>query len=218
MGLKKKGLKPTMPDIKITLSDEQQQMLTDEYKKACIEWLRSKPGTVPPPFEHWLAERALYGVRQSPVREHEIEELRTFNAIEELITRLQAHGFSLAHLEQRGAELGESADALAQAIVADLSLTRTRGKRIRELIEYYAKSPKEIADLGQVVVTNRAYGALHEAWRELVERTEKARDHLGEDKALGRVEGAVAILVGMNVMTRQAAREKTEAFRLHTPQ
>lgn len=206
-----------MPHIKISLTDEQQHLLTEEYKKASIEWLRNKPGTMPLPFEQWLAERVTYGVRQSPTREHEIEELRTLNAIEELITRLQAHGFSLAHLEQHGADLGESAEALAYAIVADLGLTHTRGKRIRELVEYYAKTPKEIADLGQVAVTNRAYGALHEACRELVERTEKARDHLGEDKALGRVEGAVAILVGMNVMTRQAAREKTEAFRLHTP-
>lgn len=206
-----------MPDIKIMFSDEQQRVLTDEYKKASIDWLRSKPGTVPPPFERWLADRIADSVQQAAMSRHEIEELRSFNAVEALITRLQTHGFSLAHLEQHRSELGEAADALAQAIAQDLGLSHARSKRIRELLEYYAKSAKAVADAGQVAVSNHTYGALHEIWRELVERTDKARDHLGEEKALGRVEGAVAILVGMNVMTRPAAREKTEAFRLHKP-
>jgi hypothetical protein len=207
-----KGRKPTMPDIKITLDEEQHHLLSEEYKKACIDWLRSKPGAVPPPFEQWLSRRLADNVRSAARSEREVEELRILNAIEQLVTHLQAHGFGLAHLGQHGAELPDSAEALAQALIADLGLPRVRARRMRELLEYYSRNAREIADLGLVTVTSRAYAALHEACRELIERTKIARPHLGEDKALGRVEGAVAILVSLNVMSRQAAREMADAF------
>lgn len=202
-----------MPDFKITFSDEQQRLMSEEYQKASIDWLRSKPGTLPPPFEQWLAERMVNSVGEAATNVREVEELRTVNAIEKLITRMQTHGFCLAHPGRHGIELPDAAEAFAQAVIADLGLSHGRVRRVRELLEYYSKSAKEVADLGHVTVTNRTYGALHEAWRELAERTGKARAHLGDDKALGRVEGAVAILVSLNVMSRQVAREKTEAFR-----
>ncbi len=202
-----------MPSINITLTDHEYRLLSDEYKKMSIDWLQANNSSVPPVFEQWLATHLMAGVGNAATPEREVAELRIFNAIEKLITGLQAHDFGLAHLERHDSALSESAAALGHAIAASLTLTQPRAKRIQELIEYYAKSPREIADLARVVVTNRAYGALHEAYRELVERTEKAVDHLGDDKALGRVEGAVAILVNLQVMNRQAAKQKTEAFK-----
>lgn len=203
-----------MPEISISINDDEHRLLSDEYKKMSIEWLRSKAGTVPPPFEQWLATRLTLSVRKAAAPERELQEIQSFTAIEKLITGLQQHGYGLAHLGKQGATQAEGASAFAQVLAHDLGFSAQRAKRIEELLGYYSKSAKEIADAAHVGVTNRAYGGMHEAWRELAERTSKAFDHLGEERALGRVEGAVAILVAMQVITRESAREKTEAFRL----
>jgi hypothetical protein len=47
----------------------------------------------------------------------------------------------------------------------------------------------------------------------LADRTDKSTERIGEERAIGRVEGAIAILVNMHVMDRHAAKEKTEAFK-----
>jgi len=203
-----------MRSITITINDEEQALLTDEYKKMSIDWLRSRPGTLPPAFEQWLTDRTVASIREGGRRGNETEEIRTVDAIEKLVTALHPHGFGLVHFGKAGVEVTDSADELVGKLAAELGLSRTRAHRIRELLAHYAKHPKEIADAGQVMVTRRTYGALHEAYRELVLRTEKARRRLGEEKATGRVEGGVAILVSLNVMTREAAQARTEAFRL----
>lgn len=201
-----------MPDITITMSDEEHRLLSDEYRKMSIEWLRDNASSLPPPFEQWVAARFVADMRQAAMNRHDIEEMHAISAIEKLVTGLQRHGFCLAHLGRQG----ESQDAiakLAQATASGLGLSQHTAKRLQELLEYYAKNAKEAADLAHVTITNRAYGMLHEAYRELIERTNKASDHLDDEKALGRVEGAAAILVSMHVMTREAAQEKTEAFK-----
>lgn len=203
-----------MPEIRISINDDEHRLLSDEYKKMSIEWLRSKAGTVPPPFEQWLATRLTLSIRKAAAPEHELEEMQSFTAIEKLITGLQQNGYGLAHIGRQGATQAESASAFAQTLAHDLGFSAQRAKRIEELLGYYSKGAKDIADAAHVGVTNRAYGGMHEAWRELTERTAKAFDHLGEERALGRVEGAIAILVAMHVITRENAREKTEAFRL----
>lgn len=202
-----------MPSITLALDDILQQRLADEYKRMSIEWLRSHPGTMPPDFSQWLVERLAAGMPQSSRSERELDEMRMVNAIEKLITELMPHRFGLVYLGKTQEELGDAIAELGQTLIAELGLSRTRTKRIQDLLAYYAKSPKEVADLGHVTVTNRAYGALHEAFRELAARTETARARLGEDKALGRLEGAVAMLVSLGVMSRETAREKTESFR-----
>jgi hypothetical protein len=203
-----------MPEINIIVNDEEHRALSDEHKKMSIEWLRAKPDSVPPAFETWLAARLAAGAPTTATPRRDVEEMRSFTAIEKLITSLQPHGFGLAQLGKRGAGPSSSVSGLAQALARDLGLSTQRTKRIEELLEYYSKNAKELADAAHVGITNRAYGALHEAWRELAERTAKAVDHLGEDRALGRVEGAVAVLVAVNVMNRDSAREKAETFRL----
>jgi hypothetical protein len=201
-----------MHTINISLNDEEHRALSDEYRNMTLEQLRA--GADVTPFEQWLAAQlvasagsaAATGAVSGP------DDICAFNAIEKLITGLKPHGFGLAWLGKYGEELPDSAAELAETLVKDLQLTRQQTRRIQELVEYYAKSAKDIADVARVVVTNRTYGALHEEFRELTERTEKALDHLEPGQALGRVEGAAAMLVGLRVMTRQAAKEKTDAF------
>lgn len=202
-----------MPDINITINDEDQRLLAEEYRKMSIDWLRLNAAALPPPFEQWLAAEMMTRMRATLQNKQAVEELLAVDAIEKLVTSLQQHDFGLAHLGRRGSDPGESAASLAQATAAGLHLPQHAAKRLQELLEYYAKSARETADLAHLSMTNRAYGALHEAYRELIERTVKALDHLDEKQALGRVEGGAAILVSMNVLSRQAAQEKTEAFR-----
>ena len=202
-----------MPDIHFAIGDEDYRVLSEEYRKASIVWLRSNPSSVPPSFEQWLGGRAVDCVKQAAMEAHEVDEMRAINAMEKLVTSFQRHGFGLAYLNRQDAEPDEAIAELAQAVAGELGLPHHTATRLRELLKYYAKSAREIADTGHVVMTNRAYGALHEAFRELTERTAKAADHLSDDRALGRVEGAVAILAAMQVMTRETAKEKTEAFK-----
>lgn len=202
-----------MPDITISLSDDDHRMLSDEYKKMSIDWLRTHPSSLPPPFEQWLASQLVADIRQAMMNKHEVKEMHTINAIEKMITSLQRHGFGLANLTRHG-DPEEACTKLAQATASDLGLATHTAKRIQELLAYYSRSAREVADLAHVTMTNRAYGALHEAYRELMERSTKALDHLGEDQAIGRVEGGAAILVSMHVMNRQTAKEKTDAFKL----
>lgn len=201
-----------MPEITIRFSDEDHRLLADEYKKMSIEWLRDHAASLPPPFEDWSAAQLMNNARRNLMRKHELDEMHAFDAIEKLVTSLQRHGFGIANMN-RQTDAPDAVANLAQTTAAGLGLSLHTGKRIQELLEYYCKSAKEIADRGHVSMTNRTYGLLHESYRELVERTTKALDHLGEDKALGRVEGAAAILVSAHVMTREAAKEKTDAFR-----
>ncbi|WP_019140811.1 hypothetical protein [Noviherbaspirillum massiliense] len=191
-----------MPVIQITLNDRDYQYLQEEYKQA-------SSASPQPAFEQWLTSRLTSGIAE---RETPHEDVRAINAIEKLVIGLQPNGFALAHLAKQGAP--ESAAMLAESLAADLKLSQHQARRLQELFAYYLRNPKEIADLSQVVVTNRAYGALHEAYRELAERTTKSLDHLDADRALGRAEGAIAILVSMNVIERAVAKEKIQAFKM----
>jgi hypothetical protein len=201
-----------MPDITLQISDEDQRLLAEEYRKMSIDWLRANASALPPPFEQWLAGELTNRLRQAAMDKNEIKELLTIDAIEQFVTSLQRHSFGLAHLGPHG-NSDEAAAGLAQAVAAGLRLPPHAAKRLQELLTYYAKSARDTADLAHLGMTGRAQGALHEIYGDLIERTLKALDHLEQHRALGRVEGGAAILVGMNVMTRQAAQEKTEAFR-----
>jgi hypothetical protein len=200
-----------MPVINISLSEDEYNGLQEEHKKV-VARAKHDFSTLPPTFEEWIAGRAA-SQDNAPTDDGELHAVRAINAIEKLITSLRSHGFGLAHLGAQDSVLSESARELAETIVRDLGLPPQQLKRIQELLEYYSKGAKEIADAAHVGVTNRAYGALHEAYRELADRTDKSMDRLGEERAIGRVEGAIAILVNMHVMDRQVAKEKTEAFK-----
>lgn len=200
-----------MPFINISLSEDEYNRLQEEHKKA-VARAKHDLTALPSTFEEWIATRAVSGSDGAP-SDGGLDDLRAFNAIEKLITSLRSHGFGLAHLGKQDGVPADAARELAETIVRDLRLSQQQLKRIQELVEYYSRGAKEIADVAHVGVTNRAYGALHEAYRDLADRTDKSVERIGEERAIGRVEGAIAILVNVHVMDRQAAKEKTEAFK-----
>ncbi|HXA46227.1 MAG TPA: hypothetical protein VNW52_01255 [Burkholderiaceae bacterium] len=200
-----------MAVIEIVLNEDDHHRLHDEYSKMCETWSRLSQGAPPPTFEQWLAVRAA----ESPESPSElvVDDSRIFNAIENLILSLPQHGFALTHYTKQGVMRPEAVHNMSQLIVRDFGLPTHSLKRIEDLLIHYVKDPKEVADLAQVGVTNRMYGALNEAFRHLLDRTTQSVPHLGSDRAIGRVEGAASVLVSVDVMTRQAAMEKTKSFK-----
>lgn len=203
-----------MPVINVSLSEDTYAKLHEEYKKMAVAWPKPGLAALPPSFDEWL-EKRLATTTSAPVNGSAagVEDLRIFTAIEKLITALQQYGFLLTRIVKPGAPLDDNASALAEYMVTDLKLPSHQLKRIEELIEYYAKDAKETADLAQVGVTGRTYVALQDAYKELSDRTAKVIERLGEERAVGRVEGAIAMLVSLGIMDRKTATEKTDAFK-----
>jgi len=200
-----------MAVVEIVLNEHDHSLLRDEYSKMCDNWPRMGHGKLPPTFEQWLGQRAgNFGTEPSS---DELDDSRIFSAIERLVTMLPQHGYSLAHVAKRGVQSDEAARTLAQLLVRDFRLPGQYAKRLEELFSHYTKDAREVADLAQLNVTNRTFGALSEAYRQLAERTEVSVQRLGPDRAIGRIEGAVAILVSMEVLSRDSAREKTSTFK-----
>jgi hypothetical protein len=199
-----------MPVFTLLLDDDQYRRLSEQYKRMSIEWLGSKQNG-PPTFEQWLAAQAGNPAPGTSSKQRDTEEMRLVDTLERLITLLQANGFALAQTDQREPE--EAAEALALAFASNLGLSPQRARRVRDLFAYYARSAREVADTAKLVTTKRSYDALHDACRALTERTKNAAKRLGGERALGRVEGALAILVMLQVMSPQNANEKTDAFK-----
>ncbi len=201
-----------MAVIEIVLNEADHTRLQGEYSKMCETWSRVGHAALPPTFEQWLGVRA--AEKENAKSEGELDDMRLFSAIERLVTSLPQHGFSLAHVVKQGVSRSDATRGLAELIVRDFRLPAPYAKRIEDLFEHYVKDAREVADQAQLVVTNRTFGALNEAYRQLAERTETSVQRLGADRAIGRVEGAAAMLVGMEVMSRESAREKTTAFKI----
>ncbi len=199
-----------MAVIEIVLNEQDHGRLQGEYGKMCENWARTGHSALPPTFDQWLGARAA----QNGEPETSLDDMRVFGAIERLITSLPQHGFSLAHVSKQGVSRNDAKQKLAQMIVRDFRLPIQYEKRIEDLFEHYVKDAKEVADQAQLGITNRSFGALNEAYRQLTERTEKSVPRLGPDRAIGRVEGAAAVLVSMEVLSRETAKEKTNAFKV----
>lgn len=199
-----------MSTITVTLPDDVCDALQDEYKQMSMAWPRPGRTSLPPSFEEWLGTRL---AESTPDVKTAKQDMLLFTAIEKLITQLQPHGFGLAHLGKNSLPLSHATRELSMHLVEHLELPETQLKRLEDLIGYYARNAKEVADLAHVGITNRTYGALHEVCRELVQRTADAADRLGEERAIGRAEGAIAMLVSLGVMDRTVGKEKTEEFK-----
>jgi hypothetical protein len=203
-----------VPQINITVGDDDYDKLRLEYKHMALSFLKSGPDILPPPFEDWLASR-LVAIAEENAKEAGASELRAFDAIEKLVTSLGAHGFALARLGRKES-LGEDAvRPLSEAMVRDLKLSPHQLKRVQDLLAYYSKTAAEIAEISNIVFTRRSRTALHEAYQDLFNRTDKALERLSEERAIGRVEGAVAILVNVRAMDRDTATQQTDAFKIH---
>lgn len=201
-----------MSVIDVVLSEESHKKLRGEYESMAATWSRLGKQSLPPTFEQWVGLRAAEDESGS-MSHAELDDMRVFQAIERLITSLHQQGFGLAHIARNGDTSQQSAANLAHLMVSDFKLQPQYRKRLQDLFEHYMKGPKEIADMAQVGLTNRAYGALSEAYRSLSDRTAKSADRLGTDRAIGRIEGAAAILVSLDVMNRDVAKKKTDAFK-----
>jgi hypothetical protein len=201
-----------MPVINVLLSEIDHDSLEEEHAALVAQWPRLGHKGLPPTFAQWLGKRLMINAK-TEVDDLALGDIRVFNAIEKLVTSLPQHGFNLAYTAPASIDSSSAAQALAQSIVGHVALQPQYAKRLQELFMHYLKNAKEIADTAQVGITNRAYGALTEAHRQLTERTSEAVAKLGVDKAIGRVEGATAILVGMEVMDRATAKKRTSAFK-----
>jgi hypothetical protein len=202
-----------MPAININVSDDDYDKLRQEYKQMALSFLKTGLDVLPPEFEDWLAARVTCGIGED-AEETGPNELRSFDAIEKLVTSLGSHGYALARLGKKDSLATNMARPLAETLVKDLRLAPHQLKRVQDLLEYYSKSASEIADMSNIGVTKRGYIALHDAYRELFNRTDKALERLDEERAIGRIEGAAAVLVNVRVMDRDTATQQTEAFKV----
>lgn len=200
-----------MSVISVVINETDHHRLEKEHAAIVKAWSSLGNKTLPPTFAHWVGTR-LIRENDGVADDATVSEMRVFNAIEKLIVGLSQTGFSLAFT---GAENNEEncSNDLAAALVRDFQLQPHYTKRLTELFKNYLRNAREIADDGNVGVTNKAYGALTEAYRQLIERTEEAIPKLGTEKAIGRIEGATAILVGIEMMDRATAKKRTSAFK-----
>lgn len=198
-----------MPQISISVSPEAHQNLLKSFQQTVDA---TPSGAMRISFDDWLLAR----ISTEPKTESssaELNDIYSFNAIERMVTRLHKHGYGLACYPKAEVKAEMSAALLASAIVKDLKLTTPYVKRLQDLFKHYQKDAKEIADAAQVGITNRAYGSISEAFSLLVARTEKAEENLDDERALGRVEGGIAMLVNLDIMTRVNATKKAAEFK-----
>ena len=201
-----------MSVIDVVLSEASHKKLQEEYQSMTASWAELGKQSLPPTFEEWVGLRATEH-EKGFLSHAELDDMRVFQAIERLVTSLQPQGFGLAHVAGNGEAAEESALNLAQLMVNDFKLQPHYRRRLQDLFEHYVRAPKEIADMAQIGLTNRAYGALNEAYRSLSDRAAKSADHLGAERAIGRVEGAASILVSLDAMDRDAAQKRTDKFK-----
>ncbi len=199
-----------MPAINVIISESDHKKLMDDHEKMSVAWAQQGRQSPPPPFDHWAGER-LMGA--TPVSAGEIEHMRLFSAIEQLVTSLHVHGFCLTHIAGQATPPEKSAQDLAQALAQHFELPTPYVKRLQDVFSYYQKSAASLVDGGQGAPLLHSAAAIEQAYEELLQRTTKALDHLESERAIGRIEGAIALLVILEVMGRDAARDKSQAFK-----
>lgn len=197
-----------MPVINIVLSEAEHDQLLLEHAAAINAWPASGNPDTPPTFASWISQRMIHGEQDTGMND-----IRLFNAIEKLVTSLPQHGISLVRTVLPDTGPDNPSQSLAQTLVDGLDLQPHYARRFQELFVHYLKNPKEIADIAQVGITDRAASALTEVHRQLMGRTSNALARLGAEKAIGRIEGATAILVGLDVMDRDTAKRCTNDFK-----
>ncbi|RJG01439.1 hypothetical protein [Noviherbaspirillum sedimenti] len=199
-----------MPAVNIIISETDHKKLQEDYDKMTIAWVQQGRQSAPPPFEHWAGERL---IRATPVSADEIGQMRLFSAIEQLVTSMHLHGFCLAHVGGHATPPEKSALELAQALARHFELPAHYVKRLQDVFCYYQKSAASLVDgnVGNALLHSAA--AIERVYDDLLDRTTKALDHLDTERAIGRIEGAIALLVSLEVMGRESAMEKTQAFK-----
>ena len=171
-----------------------------------------KHGAVLPPFDEWLRQIALVSAATPAGTNDAQDDMLAFKVIESLITGLQSCGYSLSHTLT--AEPTEAVTLkLAQLLVRDLHAPAYYLKRIHDLLTYYHKQVDDQSDAIRQKEVDRVTTNLQLAYRDLVQRSSKALDHLTEDRAIGRAEGALAMLVSAGALDRHAAQRESASFK-----
>ncbi|TCS34382.1 hypothetical protein EDC30_11378 [Paucimonas lemoignei] len=199
-----------MPAIQLIVSEAEHKKLQEDYEKLSALWIQQGRQSSPPPFEHWIGERLMNANRISA---EGIDHMRVFSAVEQLITSMHVHGFCLAHVVGQTGSPEKSSQEFAEALVRHFELPTQYIKRLQDVFTYYQKDASSLTDNGSSKAPAHASTTIESTFEELLERTTTALDHLGTERAIGRVEGALALLVNLGIMERETAREKTQAFK-----
>lgn len=202
-----------MPKIEIELDEKEFARLQEAHRVALQATNPTDPGAVPPDFGKWLGQ-VLPSSHTAQENHSELNAIRAFTAIEKFVFNLHQRGFMLAQPGKAGGQQPRSQQELAQAVVNDLQLLPNHVKRIQDMLAHFSKTPMELAEAANIALTSRGQAALLEAYRLLVERTEKAADNLGVERAIGRVEGSAAMLVSVDIVDRDSAKKKTDEFKI----
>lgn len=198
----------------IPLNDDDHAKLKVEYEAIVLTWPKLGLGVMPPTLEQWIGARAIVGGDRIS-SDSDLGDIRLFNAVEKLITNLRLYSFNLTHIDTEGKKFTDSSLALSEMLVQNFKLPQHYTKRLRELFDYYQKSLAETASIEHVGFTALANESLIDAFHRLMSRTTEAiNEHEVEvERAIGRIEGAAALMVRTNVMTREKAAAETDEFK-----
>lgn len=199
-----------MPAVNISISETEHKKLQDDYEKMAAAWAQQGRQSAPPSFDHWVSER-LMGT--TPVSAEEIGHMRVFSAVEQLVTSMHVYGLCLANIAGETTAPEKPAQELAQALARHFNLPQPYVKRLQDVFTYYQKNVASLVDGGAGNTVLHSAAAIERAYEDLLDRTTKALDHLESERAIGRIEGAIAVLVSLDVMGRDSAKEKTQAFK-----
>ena len=195
-----------MAIVSMQCSERTLARLRDEYQQL----QGNASATAPlPAFETWLAQADLASANSTLGASSDIQ---LFRIMEDLITGLEPAGYTLVHHADSD-EVDAATDRLAQALMQHFAAPEFYLKRIQDLLTYYQKPVDHVTTMVRTQEVERLAAAMILAFQALFERSIKALDHLSDDRAIGRIEGAVAMLVSGGAVTRTDAQRQAAAFK-----
>lgn len=200
-----------MPVFNIMISEADHRKLRQDYEKMSAGWQQQARHSPPPTFEQWASERL---IATTPVSAEEVQHMQLFSAIEKLVINLHLHNFCLVHLAKDGDTYIKASYELARMLVNYFRLPEQYVRRMQDVFTYYLKEADGLSAAPHEENSLHTSTALKRSFQEFSERTGTALDHLGAERAIGRIEGALALLVDLHVMKREVARENSAAFKL----
>lgn len=198
--------------IEIALGGTDLDRLKSEYVKVCETWEQLGNRNAPPSFLDWAGVRLTEGHESPP--DLNLDDLRLFHGLERFVTSLQQHGLSLVRNRPVDKETGEPCADVAHLMAQDFKLAPQFEKRIRDLLLHYIKPAREVANSAGVGITRQAQHVLKESYERLIDHCTKSIASLGPERAIGRAEGAAAVLVSAEAMDAKTAQTRTEEFKV----
>lgn len=188
-----------MPEVTLHLSRPEYTLLKNRFAQDST--------TAPlPTFEQWLIRTAI----EQAAGAGQQDDIRHFKIIEGLITGLQQCGYQLVQTgPDRSAE--RATLDLSVKLASEFDGPEFYVRRIHELLDYYQKLSHDVTASARDAAAGAIGATLHDAWLTLLQRT--GRNSLSGERAIGRVEGAAAMLVSAGVLDRRAAQEHTDAYK-----